>query len=80
MEKKVLIPTEKCLDCHFTKRRLFGSFTCILGLHPVVIDDKVLCNYYLDGGHTDAIKLIQKMIKKVAKIKAKVNERKDEKN
>jgi len=80
MEKQVLIPAEKCLDCHFAKRHLFGSFICVLGLRPVVIDNKVLCNYYLDGGLTDAMKLIRKISQKAAKIKAKENEKKNEKN
>jgi len=72
MEKQILIPEEKCLDCHFFIKTKHGFFICMFGFKPVVIDNKVCCSLYLDvGGNTDAQKAIKKILAKRAKNKNK---------
>jgi hypothetical protein len=72
MEKKVLVPEEKCLDCHFFIKTKHGFYICMFGLRPTVIDNKVYCNVYFDaGGETNARKEIKKILAKRAKNKNK---------
>lgn len=77
MEKRILVPKEKCLDCHFFTKTKHGFYICMFGLEPVIIEGKVLCSLYFDlGGISNA----QKEIKKILAKRAKNENKKENKN